>query len=97
MIDQKQSDINIYVEADGSIVFIYDDEIANVLNDNDKIQIKRASFVEPCNDKSGNWLVDLSPITGKQIVLGPFKERREALFEEVKWLKEFLNNHGLSF
>lgn len=53
-----------------------------------KLNIKRASHVEPTND--GLWTADLTPIGGP--ILGPFKKRSIALEEEVNWI----NNNILS-
>ena len=48
------------------------------------LQIARASHVEPTAD--GQWLADLSPISGP--VLGPFVCRSEALTAEEDWITE---------
>jgi hypothetical protein len=46
------------------------------------LTIRRASHVEP--DGSGQWRVDLRPVTGP--VLGPFPRRSAALAAEETWL-----------
>ena len=46
------------------------------------LQIARASHVEPTAD--GQWLADLSPLSGP--VLGPFACRSEALAAEEAWI-----------
>jgi len=45
--------------------------------------INRASFVEP--DERGNWWADLSLVDGP--LLGPYRQRSEALGEEANWLQ----------
>ena len=47
------------------------------------VSIARASHVEPTPD--GQWLADLSPVTGP--VLGPFPQRSAALAAEAAWLQ----------
>jgi hypothetical protein len=49
-----------------------------------KVQITRASHVEP--DAKGYWWADMGPVDGP--VLGPFKNRTEALRAEREWLAE---------
>lgn len=49
-----------------------------------KLEIKRASHVEPTED--GQWTADMSPVNGP--ILGPYETRSIALEEEVKWLEE---------
>lgn len=63
------------------IRFIYNDDLAG-FNKHGKIEIKRASHVEP--DGNGQWIADMSPVEGP--VLGPFNRRDEALQKEVEWL-----------
>ena len=48
------------------------------------LTIARASHVEP--NENGEWFADLSPVQGP--VLGPFKNRSEALTAERVWLEE---------
>ena len=69
---------------DGVAEMIYNDNI--LLNDLGNINIKRASYVEP--DQNGNWIADMSPI--KNIKLGPYKLRSEALDAERNWLNKTL-------
>ncbi len=51
-----------------------------------KLQITRASHVEP--DRNGFWWADMGPVDGP--VLGPFKNRTEALQAEREWLSASL-------
>ncbi len=48
------------------------------------LQIARASHVEPTAD--GQWLADLSPLSGP--MLGPFDCRSEALAAEEAWITQ---------
>jgi hypothetical protein len=49
-----------------------------------QLSIRRGSHVEP--DQHGQWLCDLSPVSGP--MLGPFASRSAALAAEVIWLNE---------
>jgi hypothetical protein len=73
---------------DGTVQFVYNDQIAQALKSMGTISIRRASHVEPTED--GRWTADLSPVSGTPLVLGPFSTRQEALDAEVKWLSEHL-------
>ena len=56
------------------------------LSENGKLHITRASHVEP--DRNGFWWADMGPVGGP--VLGPFKNRTEALQAETAQLSEAL-------
>ena len=71
---------------DGTMNTIYTENID--LNEIGKLDIKRASHVEPNSD--GQWTADMSPISGP--VLGPFETRTQALEEEMKWLEQNIFN-----
>ena len=72
----------IRIAKNGSIRFIYDDGLA-CLQELGISHIKRVSHVEPYN----GWQADMSP-TGQDIILGPYKTRKEALEAEMQWLIE---------
>jgi hypothetical protein len=76
-----KSEVQVIVGNDGSIRFIYDDDLLGLAACG-KMKVSRASHVEPNSD--GKWEADMSPVGGP--VLGPYKTRNEALEEEVKWL-----------
>jgi len=76
-----KSEMQVIVGNDGTLRFIYDDALLP-LNEQGKLQVRRASHVEP-NDE-GKWEADMSPVGGP--VLGPYDTRTLALDEEVKWL-----------
>ena len=71
---------------DGTMNTIYTENID--LNEIGKLDIKRASHVEPNSD--GQWTADMSSISGP--VLGPFETRTQALEEEAKWLEQNIFN-----
>ena len=72
----------VIVEPNGMVRFIYDDDLADVMQDVGSLSIARASHVEP---GAGGWFADMSPVGGPK--LGPFNTRRVALESEVNWLK----------
>lgn len=73
--------MQIVIEPNGTVRCVYDEEIElAVLGD---IRIARGSHVEPTD---GGWTADLSPVSGP--VLGPFRQRSEALKAELCWLNE---------
>ena len=76
------SDMELVVGVDGVARCIYDEALD--LREIGKLQITRASHVEP--DRDGYWWADMKPVEGP--VLGPFRSRSEALGAERGWLKE---------
>jgi hypothetical protein len=72
----------VIVEPNGMVRFIYDDDLASVMQDVGSLSVARASHVEPTSD--GRWSADMSPVGGP--MLGPFDTRSEALTREVDWL-----------
>lgn len=82
---QKQMpDYLISANENGDLVFIHDDDLVELLSGLGPTVTTRASHVEPGPD--GKWYADMSPVSGPQ--LGPFDRRREAIDEEVEWIKE---------
>ena len=73
----------ITITPDGSLRFIYADELAGLLELGTS-NVRRASHVEPA--EGGGWSADMGPMNGP--VLGPFKLRGEALAAETEWLRE---------
>ena len=73
--------MELVVSAEGSVRCIYDEALD--LREIGKLQITRASHVEP--DRDGFWWADMGPVEGP--VLGPFRSRSEALGAERRWLK----------
>jgi hypothetical protein len=74
------TEMELVVDAVGDVRCIYDEALD--LREIGKLQITRASHVEP--DAEGYWWVDMGPVGGP--VLGPFKNRTEALEAERRWL-----------
>ena len=72
------SDIELVVGVDGVARCIYDEALD--LREIGKLQITRASHVEP--DRDGFWWADMGPVDGP--VLGPFRSRMEALGAEER-------------
>ncbi len=73
--------MQLVIQPDGTARCIYDETID--LNSLGRLQIQRASHVEPLPD--GRWVADLSPVSGP--VLGPFANRSQALAAEHEWLE----------
>ncbi len=73
----------ISVDAEGSMEFIWSDELA-CLRDLGECDIRRASHVEPTVDAL--WEADMSPSGGP--VLGKFATRGEAIAAELEWLAQ---------
>ena len=72
--------MQLLIEADGTVRCLYGEAIE--LAALGPLQIARASQVEPT--MSGQWLADLSPLSGP--ALGPFSCRSEALAAEEAWI-----------
>jgi hypothetical protein len=73
-------ELELVVDAGGSVRCIYDEVLD--LREIGKLQITRASHVEP--DRDGFWWADMGPVDGP--VLGPYGNRSEALQAERVWL-----------
>ncbi len=70
------------ISGDGRIRFIHSDDLTAALRDFGRVEIKRASHVEPNADAM--WEADLNPSGGP--ILGPFSSRADALAAERNWL-----------
>ena len=77
------TEMELVVDAGGDVRCIYGEELD--LREFGKLQITRASHVEP--DRDGFWWADMGPVGGP--VLGPFKNRTEALQAEREWLANY--------
>jgi hypothetical protein len=75
------SDMELVVGVDGVARCIYDEALD--LRELGKLQITRASHVEP--DRDGFWWADMGPVDGP--MLGPYCSRSEALMAERGWLR----------
>lgn len=74
------SEMELVVDAGGGVRCIYDEALD--LWEIGRLTITRASHVEP--DAEGHWWADMGPVDGP--VLGPFRNRTEALGAERGWL-----------
>jgi hypothetical protein len=74
------AEMELVVDAGGHVRCIYDEALD--LREIGKLQITRASHVEP--DRDGFWWADMGPVDGP--VLGPYGSRSEALDAERGWL-----------
>ena len=74
------SEMELVVSAGGDVRCVYGEELD--LREIGKLQITRASHVEP--DSDGFWWADMGPVGGP--VLGPYGSRSEALQAERGWL-----------
>ena len=77
----EPSPMDLFVNSAGDIRCIYGEELD--LRELGQLTITRASHVEP--DRDGFWWADMGPVRGP--VLGPFKNRTEALGAERGWLE----------
>lgn len=98
-------DFEIIIPEDGPIEFIYDDELAELLDIGESITF-RASHVEPAG--GGVWTADMTPILSTipedmrseatiafgGPLLGPFRFRKDALDAEVAWISKFLQGYS---
>jgi hypothetical protein len=82
------SEMELVVDAGGDVRCVYGEELD--LREIGKLQITRASHVEP--DRDGFWWADMGPVDGP--VLGPFKNRTEALQAERESLAAGFRNEG---
>ena len=74
------SEMELVVNTGGGVRCVYGEELD--LRELGKLQITRASHVEP--DRDGFWWADMGPVDGP--VLGRFSNRAEALQAERGWL-----------
>ena len=77
------SEMELVVDAGGDVRCIYGEELD--LREIGKLQITRASHVEP--DRDGFWWADMGPVDGP--ALGPYGSRTETLQAERGWLTRF--------
>jgi hypothetical protein len=83
-------DVDLFIDHDGSITFVYSDEVMQALGDLGPAVSPRASHVES-PDGGKHWTADMQPLCGQPVVLGPFPSRAEALAAEHDWLLRHLS------
>jgi hypothetical protein len=74
--------MNLYFRPDGSAQCLYGEQIT--LATLGRLDIRRASHVEPDPQNPGQWYADLSPVDGP--VMTGFPSRADALRAEEEWL-----------
>ena len=86
------SDLEVFIAADGTIEFIYDDDLVAAFSGVlPTPRTRRASFVEPTDN--GRWSVDVTPTTRCPApdILDTYPTRTAALQAEVVWLSARLS------
>lgn len=89
-------EIDIIVEADGTLTFLHDDRVAALFADEPDQTTTRVSHVEPAAhfgwDHANGWLADMRPVKGPLLyarvingVKQPFPTRQAALDAERAW------------
>jgi hypothetical protein len=74
--------MNLYFRPNGTAQCLYGEQIP--LSTLGRLDIKRASHVEPDPKNPGQWYADLSPVDGP--VMTGFQSRADALRAEEAWL-----------
>jgi hypothetical protein len=74
--------MNIFIRPNGNAQCLYGENIN--LAKLGQLDIKRASHVEPNENKPGEWIADLAPVGGP--LFEGFDSRAAALAAEEKWL-----------
>ena len=85
MSRNKVSEYVINIDANGDIVYIHDDELAEALSGLGEVETHRASDVEFNND-TGKWEADMHK-SGYEVVLTGFDRRSDALAAEREFLE----------
>ena len=83
--------MNVYVDPQGDLQFIYQEEIN--MEDLGASTIRRASEVEPIEDSQ--WCANLARLGGP--MLGPFKNRSEAIEAELAWIESLREKSTIRF
>lgn len=83
--------MNLYFRPDGSAQCLYGEAIQ--LTSLGTLDIKRASHVEPDQNKPGTWYIDLSPVGGPRV--DGFASRAAALAAEEDWLNQKMRHENV--
>jgi hypothetical protein len=82
------SDVTLFVDPDGTVRYLHDDDTTQALKDLGSVRIKRASHVE-WDDEAGKWWVDLGPTCRGEHAEG-FVTREDALLFEQAWINSYM-------
>jgi hypothetical protein len=78
------NEYEIFILPDGTVKFLYYDELKPLLSIGTGTTVRRVSHVDPEITGDGlKWFADLSPMDGPK--LGPFETRQLAIDAEIKW------------
>ena len=80
------------IDEDGTVSFLYDDDLVGLARLLGQPVVTRASYVEP--DAWGCWLVDMSPLASFSD--GPFLYRSDALEAERRYVGQWLRGEPMS-
>ena len=83
--------MQLFVRPNGTAQCLYGEEIN--LATLGSLDIKRASHVEPNQEKPGEWIADLSPVGGP--LLSGFASRAAALDAEAEWLNRKMRRYNV--
>ena len=83
--------MNIFIRPNGNAQCLYGESID--LATLGQLDIKRASHVEPDENKPGEWMADLAPVGGP--LFNGFKSRADALNAEEKWLNAKMAQYNI--
>lgn len=83
--------MNLYFRPDGSAQCLYGESIS--LSALGALDIKRASHVEPDQEKPGTWYIDLAPVGGPRV--DGFASRADALAAEEAWLNQRMSHEHI--
>lgn len=93
--------LDIVIDPDGTIRYVYSDDLAEVFDGEGDFATTRASHVEPADSfgwECDGWLADMRPVGGPLLhdgyeprrpgVKRAFRTRQAALDAERAWLRE---------
>lgn len=86
---QEHGRVQLVIRADGTVVAVHDDALADALCRLGRLEVRRASTVEFDNEVQG-WMVEVTAYRnsdGQPIIVGPFGDRAWALAWERAYLE----------
>lgn len=78
--------LKLVIKDGGVITAIYDDALVPLFDQANKVDVRRASHVEPEPGLRVGWVADMSPVGGPK--LRYFKTRKDALDAEVQYINQ---------